>query len=219
MRQLPWSADDILSGRGSCGVIHGSNSGVFGDDNFTPGVPTYTYGLCEICKSIIKHAHALIRHELTQYNIECAEYLESIENPDNSRLDRLLPKKADEIGLPSTIARFVYEACKLVNETCSISSDLYNTDCDEVRRTIDAVLSQRDYCGVETDNLENRHLCSRCETLIVQIWKHIADIIVEHEPLLDCQNQQTCSALHDMYSKLVVEKHLAEFSGYTTTLK
>ncbi len=217
VRQLPWSPDAILSSRGSCGVIHGSNSGVFGDDNFAPGVPTYTYGLCEICKSIIKHAHALIRHELMQYNIECAEYLESMQRPVSARLDRILPKKADEIGLPTTIAKFVYEACKQVNENCNISdASYYDTrtgryvECDAVRWSIDAVLNGRDYCGVEPDSRDEQHICSSCDTLTTQIWKHIGDMILESDPLLS--GQPASAEVVDMYYRVLVDKHLAEFT-------
>lgn len=224
LRYLPWTPDAILSSRESCGVIHGSNSGVFGDDNFAPGVPTYTYGLCEACTYGIKYAHTIIKHELIQYNMEYDAFLESMLRPVSARLDRLLPENAGETGLPSTIAKFVYEACKQVNENCNISDDYYYdtrtgryVECDAVRWSIDAVLNGRDYCGVEPYSRDEQHICSTCETLTTQIWKHIGDMILESEPLLS--GQPASDEVVDMYYRVLVDKHLAEFTGFVTGMK
>lgn len=244
VKQLVWKPNEFLAKRESCFTIHGSNAPwdrrPFGENNFAPGVPVYSGGLCKSCRDYIEDHWKTLAGMFAEYNTERSMYL-STQRLDHGD-ERLEPIHLDinkqplvwYAGLPRHIHRFILDACGILNGTCTISSDSYyqrgaamDTDCDEVAWTPEAIMQNRDYCGVACYQPSDEYMCRSCDAGVDYVWGYITRLVHEYNLIVRdlspdtniYTNMVVNSELLRKYNELLARGYLAELDNKQSNSK
>jgi len=271
VKQLVWTPNDLLAKRACCFTIHGSNAPCdkrpFGENNFAPGVPVYSGGLCKSCRDYIEDHWKILAGMFSEYNTERSMYL-STQRLDHGD-ERLEPIHLDTVdtgletqcrgtdvslnsrppgvglelsvnginkqpliwysGLPRHIQRFILDACGILNGNCTISSDSYyqrgaamDTDCDEVAWTPEAIMQNREYCGVACYQPSDEYMCRSCDAGVDYVWGYITRLMHEYNLIvsdLSPDNTKVNSELLRKYNELLARGYLAELDNKQSNSK
>jgi uncharacterized protein YbdZ (MbtH family) len=241
VKQLVWKPDDLLAKRGACFVICGFNAQInmcpYGENDTAAGVPVYTGGLCKACRDYIEDHWKTLAGMFAEYNTERMMYLSTMQQQTACIITRLEPIPLDinnqpqswYAELPRHIQRFILDACGILNGNCTISSDSYyqrgaamDTDCNEVAWTPEAIMQNREYCGVACYQPSDEYMCSSCDAGIDYVWGYLAKLVHEYNLTVSdslCHESSVNNNLLQKYNELLARGYLAELTNRLTPLK